>query len=267
MLKSLSAMFADAWSSRELAWHLFRRDFAAKYRESFLGYAWALLPSILLAFTMSLAGKAAIINTDTKSIPYTALALVGVVLWQTFSEAMNAPSQAVNQSKLLLTRIKFPHEALIMAKIAEVSLNSLLRFSIILFAVIWWGTGFHWTLALTPVAVAFLILLGIGLGLLAAPVGGIYNDVAQLITFGLGIWMFLTPVIYEKAKPGSLVDGINAVNPVTPLLVTGREWVFGQSPSMLPGFFVVAGLTMVFFVLGWGFWRFAMNFVIERASA
>src|SRR4029453_1399270 len=113
--RGLGAAVRAGWTSLRaagpLGWQLFRRDFAARYRESYLGDVWPFLPSIALALTMTLAGRAAILNTEGISVPYPLLVLVGVSLWQTFAEAALGPLQALNQSKPLLGRIRLPHEA------------------------------------------------------------------------------------------------------------------------------------------------------------
>src|SRR5436309_10587115 len=90
IVRRLTAMLADLWSARGLAWRLLHRDLSAKYRQSLLGYAWALVPPLAVTLSFTLAGQAAIINTGGTSLPYMVFALVGTVLWQTFSEAVYA---------------------------------------------------------------------------------------------------------------------------------------------------------------------------------
>src|SRR2546423_12994264 len=102
------AMLADLWSARGLAWRLLHRDLSAKYRQSLLGYVWAIVPPLAVTLSFTLAGQAAIFNTGSTSLPYVVFALVGTVLWQTFSEAVYAPIKAVTGAKTLLARIRFP---------------------------------------------------------------------------------------------------------------------------------------------------------------
>jgi lipopolysaccharide transport system permease protein len=269
--RSLAAGLRDAvgglQASLPLGWQLFRRDFAAKYRESYLGYVWAFLPSIVLALTMTLAGRAAILNTEGLTVPYPLLVLVGVSLWQTFSEAVVGPVQALNQAKPLLAKIRFPHEALLVAKLGEVGFNALLRLGLVGLAIAYYGTPVTAALPLGLVGLLTLIALGTAIGLFLAPIGGLYSDVAQALTLGLGLWMFLTPVVYERARPGSVVDTVNQFNPAAPPVVFARESFLGQEWSNPAGFLAVTAASLGLLLVGWLFWRFAMRFAVERAGS
>jgi lipopolysaccharide transport system permease protein len=216
---------------------------------------------------MILAGQAAILNTGQTTIPYPALVLIGTCLWQTFSEALMGPIQAVNQSKALLARIRFPLEAILLAKLGEVVLNTVLRTALIGLALALYQVPLSWSLPLGGPGLLSLILLGMSVGVLLAPLGGLFNDVMQGMTLVLGLWMFLTPVVYEHAQPGSVVERLNSINPVTPLLVTTREWITGQACSNPGGFALVTIGSAVLLVAAWQFFRFAMSFAIERVGA
>jgi lipopolysaccharide transport system permease protein len=269
--RSLAAGLRDAvgglQASLPLGWQLFRRDFAAKYRESYLGYVWAFLPSIVLALTMTLAGRAAILNTEGLTVPYPLLVLVGVSLWQTFSEAVVGPVQALNQAKPLLAKIRFPHEALLVAKLGEVGFNALLRLGLVGLAIAYYGTPVTAALPLGLVGLLTLVALGTAIGLFLAPIGGLYSDVSQALTLGMGLWMFLTPVVYERARPGSVVDVVNRFNPATPPVVFARESFLGQDWSNPVGFLALTGASLGLLLAGWLFWRFGMRFAVERAGS
>lgn len=267
LVRALRAGCQDLLSARALAWELFRRDFAAKYRESYLGYVWAFLPPLILALSMTLAGRAAILNVSTSRIPYALLVLVGTCLWQTFAESLLGPIQAVNQAKPLLTRIRFPHEAILLAKLAEVGFNTILRLLLVAGMMAYYQLAPSVTILYGLIGVLALMVLGSAMGTVLAPIGGIYNDVTQGTTVALAFWMLLTPVIYETARPGSLVERLNVINPVTPLLVSTREWLTGGSTGNLTAFVVVLLGSILLWLAAWLFWRFAMSFAIERAGA
>jgi len=250
-----------------LGWQLFRRDFAAKYRESYLGYVWAFLPSVVLALTMTLAGRAAILNTEGLSVPYPLLVLVGVSLWQTFAESVLGPVTALNQAKPLLAKIRFPYEAMLVAKLGEIGVNTSLRMLLIGGAIAYYGTPVTPGLVLALGGVLVLVVLGTAIGLFLAPIGGLYSDVSQGLTLALGFWMFLTPVVYERARPGSVVDLVNTFNPAASPLVFAREAALGQDWSNPVGFAAVAAGSLVALVVAWLFWRFAMSFAVERAGS
>jgi lipopolysaccharide transport system permease protein len=222
---------------------------------------------VLAAASFTLAGKAAILNITDTGIPYPVFALIGTALWQTFSEATACPLGALTASKPLLARIRFPSEAVVLAKFGEVLFNFTLKLVLVACALAIYRVPIGWGVLLVPFGVLALMCFGLSLGLFLAPVGGLYEDVGRGLTMLLGIGLFLTPVIYTRAEPGSVIDWINFLNPVTPLLVTTRELLTTGIVSRSRDFFVVAGLTPPLLLLGWLFFRFGIRFSIERSVA
>ena len=119
----LRRIWADLLRSRELSAQLFIRDLKSQYRNSFLGGAWLLIPTIIMAVGCSCAADLKIIALPSSSIPYFAYTILSLSLWQTFVEALTAPIQAVQQYSSTFTKIVFPYESIILAKVYEVALN------------------------------------------------------------------------------------------------------------------------------------------------
>ena len=114
-LQLFTQMWRDLLACRELAWQLLIRNISAQYRQSFLGILWAVLPPIVTAIGFTFANNAKIVNIGATDIPYPAYVMFSMALWQTFTEAINGPIQAVTSAKQMLSRINFPREALILA--------------------------------------------------------------------------------------------------------------------------------------------------------
>ena len=116
-------MWRDLLGSRELAWRLMVRDISAKYRQSFLGFLWAVIPAVVLAATFTFARNGGVVNIGDTEIPYPAYVMFSMTLWQTFVESLQGPIQAVAAAKAMVAKISFPREALILAKLGEVFFN------------------------------------------------------------------------------------------------------------------------------------------------
>jgi lipopolysaccharide transport system permease protein len=264
--KLLREMRRDLLASRELAWRLMVRDISAQYRQSFLGFTWAFLPPILMAAGFTLAGQAKVFNVGATDIPYPAYVMFGTSLWQTFTEAINGPVQAVTQAKPMLARVNFPREAIILAKVGEVLFNFAIKLILIVGLFIYFRIPFQWSVLLTPVALVHLILLGTLVGTLLSPLGALYQDVSKGLASLLGLWLFLTPVVYPVPTEG-LFGTLVKFNPVTPLLVTIRELATSDVLTQAPEFWLVSGLTWIGILLTWIAFRIAMPYVIERVSS
>lgn len=260
-------MWRDLLASRELAWRLMVRDISAQYRQSFLGFAWAFLPPIIMAAGFTLAGEAKIFNVGATDLPYPAYVMFSTALWQTFVEALNGPLQAVIVAKPMLARVNFPREAIILAKVGEVLFNFAIKLILIVGLFIWFRIPVSWTVTLAVVALIHLIMLGTLIGMLLSPLGVLYQDVSKGLTMVTGFWLFLTPVVYPMPSGEGLFGLLVKLNPVTPLLVATRELATVGAISNPVGFWVVSIITIFGLVVTWIAFRLAMPYAIERVSA
>ena len=259
-------MIRDLLASRELAWQLTIRNISAQYRQSFLGIFWAFVPPIVTAAGLTFANNSRVFSVGDTDLPYPAYVMFSTVLWQTFVEALNGPILAVTKAKIMLVKINFPREAIILASLGEVFFNFAIKLVLIVGLFIWFHISVSWTVILAPVALIHLILLGTLVGILLAPIGALYQDISKGVTLLTGFWLFLTPVIYPVPEQGTFSTVVR-LNPVTPLLVTTRELATGEQLSEPVGFWVASVIAIVGLLLGWVFYRLAMPFVVERMSA
>jgi len=259
-------MWRDLLASRELAWRLMKRDISAQYRQSFLGVAWAFLPPVVVATTFTLASNAKVINFGATDLPYPAYVILSTALWQTFVEALNGPLQAVSSAASMLARINFPREAIILAKLGEVFFNFAIKLILVAATFLWFQIPVGWTVLLAFVSLIILIAFGTFLGLVLTPLGMLYQDVQRGLAVLIGLWFFITPVVYSVPGSGTFRTVVN-LNPVTPLLVTTRELATTGAVSNGLGFLAVSIVAMVGLLLAWLVYRLAMPFIIERVSS
>ncbi|MGD1911609.1 MAG: ABC transporter permease [Rivularia sp. (in: cyanobacteria)] len=259
-------MRRDLLASRELAWRLMVRDISAKYRQSFLGIFWAFIPPIVMATGFTLAKSGGVVNIGNTDIPYPAYVMFSMTLWQTFVEALQGPIQAVTAAKAMLSRINFPREALILAKLGEVFFNFGIKLILILGLFIWFQIPVTWSIILAPVALIHLVVLGSFIGLLLAPMSALYRDFSMGITLATSFWLFLTPVVYPTPSDG-IFGNIVKLNPVTPLLVTTRELATTGIISNPQGFWIASLIAVIGLLFAWIIYRLAMPYVVERMSS
>ncbi|ACB51440.1 putative ABC transporter permease protein [Crocosphaera subtropica ATCC 51142] len=260
-------MFQDLLASRELAWQLLIRDINAQYRQSLLGVFWAFLPPIVTAGGMVMANEAKVISIGATDIPYPAYVMFSMALWQTFVEALNGPIVAVTKAKMMLAKINFPREAIILSQVGQVFFNFTLKLILIIGLFIWFKIPVTWTIVIAPVALIHLVILGTAIGLLLAPFGALYQDFSKGLVMITGFWLFLTPVVFPVPAKSGLFGTLVNLNPVTPLLVTTRELATTGIISNPQGFWIASGLAIVGLLLVWIVYRVSMPFVIERMSS
>lgn len=265
-LLMIKEMFFDLKASRELAWRLFIRNISAMYRQTMLGYVWAFLPPIATTVVWVFLNSQKIVSMGDTVTPYPVYVMIGTLLWQVFLDALNSPLKLVTSSKAMLVKINFPREALIIAGILEVLFNFLIRVVLFVIVLIWFKVSVPLTVFFAPIGILSLIMLGLMFGILLTPLGILYQDIGKGIMIITSLWFFLTPVVYPSptSYPANLIAKIN---PVSPLLVTTREWITTGSVEYLGGFILISVITFIFILLGWILYRIAIPHLIARIGA
>ena len=259
-------MWRDLKASRELAWRLMARDISARYRQSYLGVLWAFLSPITTALIFVVLNRQKVINIGVTDVPYPVFVMFGTVLWQLFAESINAPLNAVNSNRSILTKINFPREALVLSGMGQILFDLGIKSLILIAVFVIFQVPLTWGVLLAPFAILMLMLLGIALGLLIAPIGTLYQDVSAAMSVIISIWFFVTPVIYPPPQrwPVSL---LSTLNPVSPFLSGARDLATKGTLDDPILFVVVSVLTLLVLILAWILYRLSIPILIERMSA
>ena len=259
-------MMRDLAASRELAWRLFIRDVSAQYRQSILGYLWVFIPPLLASVPFVYLNAQGVIQIGETPIPYAAFAIISMIIWQVFADSLNAPLRSVSAARGILTRINLPREAILLSALAQVCFGFLSappppRWSHGLVPSRAASDG----LLLFPVGILSLILFGFVIGILITPLGLLYGDVQQTLPILTTFLMFLSPVLYPVPQSG-IAARVADINPLTPLIVTTRDWLTIGTTSYIGGFVLVTSLTLCFLLVGWVVFRVAMPHLIARSG-
>jgi lipopolysaccharide transport system permease protein len=257
------AMFNDLRNSRGLAWRLFIRNFSAMYRQSLLGFVWALVPPLLTTLVWVFLNGQRIINIEDPGVPYPAFVLTSVLLWSVFAQALLAPITSMMQGKSIIVKINFPREALILAAFYQIMFDFFIKLALIVMVFIVFNVTPAVTVILAPLGVIALIISGMALGMILLPVGMLYTDIQKVILAITPFWMLLTPVIYPAPREG-IATVLNRYNPVSPLLSTTRDWMFKGASEFIIPFLWISGGSLILMLLGMILFRLAMPIIIER---
>jgi lipopolysaccharide transport system permease protein len=261
--KLFGEMFSDLYTSRELAWRLFVRDFSARYRQSMLGYIWAFLPPIVSTFTFVLLNRSGILATGKTSIPYPAYVMIGTLLWQVFADSIQSPIKTVTAAKSMLAKINFPREAILLSGILEVLFNFLIRLFLLAAVMIYYRIVPPVTMPLALLAILAILCLGFMIGIILTPIGLLYTDVNHMLTMLLSFLMLFTPVVYSPPATGALAI-ITKLNPISPLVLTARELLAVGTVTQLVPALCVFIVTLILLFAGWIMYRLAMPILVER---
>lgn len=265
--------FGEAWRSligdrrqtRELGWRLFVRDTKAMYRQSFLGYVWILLPPIATAAVWMLLQSSRLVNIES-TVPYPAVVLTGTVLWTAFNTSVIGIQSIVGESRGVLSKVRFPYEALVLSSIFKTCLNSLIPAAVLLPILLVFGVLSLSGLPIFMLSLLTLILMGCALSLAIVPISSLFADVSRGIQLALRFGFFATPVIFQYPPTGPMSRWL-LLNPVTAPLVSGRHAIIGGETYLLVwtiGYAVFSMVLLAFSVVGL---KVVMPSIIERMNS
>jgi lipopolysaccharide transport system permease protein len=266
IFKVFKEMVHELPEAHELGQRLFKRNIKAMYRQSFLGFFWALLPPLVTAGVWIFLRSSNVANFGETSVPYPVFILTGTLLWQIFSESVNTPITSVNSNIALLIKINIPREALLLSGIYTLMFNLVIKLGILAIIFIYFGQALSTTLIMAPVGILAIMLLGFSLGLLLVPIGMLYTDIQRGIALLLPFLMYLTPVIYPM-KTGGLFGLLMKLNPMASLITETRNWLTVQPSYDLNMFFTILIASFFVFILGLVIYKISMPMIIERIGS
>lgn len=264
--KMLREMFSDLVASRELAWRLAVRDISAQYRQAFLGILWAFILPLANTLAWIFLNSSGIVTIADTALPYPVYVFTGTMLWAIFMDALNAPLQQAIAAKSMLTKLNFPREALIVSGIYQTLFNASTKIVLLLGALVVLGINPGWGVLLFPFGILSLVLVGTAFGLLITPVGMLYTDVGRALPLLMQFLMYVTPVVFPMPKNG-WASTLFTLNPLSPVILTSRDWLTGIAPEYLTPFLMVNLTAVVLLLVVWMVYRLAMPILIERMSA
>lgn len=259
-------MLSDLAESRTLAWRLLVRDVSAQYRQTMLGYLWALLPPIITTVVWVALNKSQIVNIHTGAIPYPVFALTGTIFWQLFFESLNAPLRQLGVNKSMLNRVNFPTEALLLSGMGQVLFAFMFKALVLGVALIAFQVTLSWTAVFVVVPIFAFLAMGTAIGMFLAPTGLLYKDIDQALFVLVGPLMYLAPVVYPQPTSGYLAV-VMRLNALTPVFNVMRWLLFGGATPSLVAFALVLAVTFIVAGAGWVFYRLALPVLIERLEA
>jgi lipopolysaccharide transport system permease protein len=242
------------YRARDLLWSWTVRGIRARYEQSALGWLWAIVQPVaqVLIFTVIFTY---FVPVDTGNIPYPIFSYVAIVPWTLLATSLPDMSQALVGNLNLITKIYFPREILPIAAL----LARLMDFGIavglfVVLMLIYKLPFFAPGLVYLPLILAVQLLLLLGLGLVSSAANVFFRDVQSLLTLGIQLWFYATPIIYPVSAVPERLRQLYFLNPMTGVIQGYRDVLLNRSApgeSLLVSFLV----SLLIFVFGYWFFR------------
>lgn len=231
--KWLTVNFKELWAFRELLYFMVWRDLKVRYKQTFLGVAWALIQplSSMLVFAIFL-GKLAKIPSD--GIPYPIFAYCGILVWQIFSRAITEGSVSLATNEHILTKVYFPRLLIPISTIFTSLVDFGIAFTMLIGMMFYYRIFPGWQIVTLPAFLLLAAATGCGVAFWLSALSAKYRDVRYTLGFLNQFWFFLTPVIYPSSLVPEKWRWIYGVNPMTGVVEGFRFALLGKPVTSLP---------------------------------
>lgn len=253
-------------TSLALIWHLFSRDFKAEYRQSLLGYLWALIPVLATTLTWVFLDQQNIVSIASTDLPYAIHVMVGTMLWGIFAKSLTGVMQGFSSGSSVFVKIKCSPLAFSLSGLSQVFFDLFLQCLLLIPAFFLFGISLSPLMILAPLGMFGLALLGSAFGLLLIPLASLYHDISRAIGFALNFLMYLTPVVYPVPKEG-FASIIISYNPVTPLMECSRNLLTGQLKYDLSSLLSVFALSCSMILIGSWLLKISFPHLVARMGS
>lgn len=244
----------DLWTYRELVFFMIWRDIKVRYKQTFLGAAWAVIQPLLTMLIFNFVfGTVAKVPTD--GVPYPIFSYTALLPWGLFTTALNTASRSLTANQNMVTKIYFPRLVLPLASVLGGLVDFAIAFLILIGLLFYYRvtpTAAVWTL---PVFIVLALVTALGVALWLSAINVQYRDVNYVLPFLTQFWLFLTPVAYSAKVISEKWQMVYSLNPMAGV-VNGFRWALlgtDTGPGTTMG--ISAGIAVLVLVSGLFYFR------------
>jgi len=199
-------MSRNILDSRELIWQLFKRDFFSSYKKSFIGITWIFVAPIMGIVSWVFLNMTGMLHPGEVGVPYPVYVLIGTSMWGLFMGFFDSAKETLSAGQTLVMQVNYPHEALLFKQTAQHLANFSIAFVMNIAVLLAFKVIPGWQIIFFPLVVLPLFFLGAAVGLVASMISIVAVDINRVINMGMGLLMYMTPVIYSDKVDSQLAQ-------------------------------------------------------------
>ena len=251
----LDLRLGELWRYKDLVMLFVRRDFVSVYKQTILGPLWYLIQPLLTTITFTVIfGNIASLPTD--GLPQFLFYTSGTVVWSYFASCLTKTSETFVQNANLFGKVYFPRLAVPVSILISNLITFLIQFAMFLVFVLYFilrGTDIqvNWLwIALSPALILMMAGLGLGFGIIISSLTTKYRDLRFLVTFGVSLLMYATPVIYPASSIPERFQWVIQANPMTSVIEAFRYGYLGAGTVDIGHLLYSFGFMLVVVIIG-----------------
>ena len=239
--KGLDFNFKEIWQHKDLILLLVKREFVSKYKQTILGPAWAIIQPLLttIVFTFIFGNVAGLANCG--AVPTFLFYMCGNIAWQFFAGCLTGTANTFIMNRGIMGKVYFPRLCVPISTVLSQLISFGIQFGMfIVFLVIFlfvpqYKIGTNLFVLMVPVLILQMAILGMGVGVIISAATTKYRDLQFLVSFGVSLWMYATPVAYsmDLFKGSAALNIIARVNPMSPVIEMMRYAFLGSEAGSI----------------------------------
>jgi lipopolysaccharide transport system permease protein len=244
--------FSEIWHYRELLYFFVWRDLKVRYKQTALGFAWAIIQPLFLmvVFTLFFGNLA---NVPSDGIPYPLFSFAALIPWTLFAEGLTRSTTSMVSNANIMTKVYFPRLIMPMSGILSPLVDFAIAFIILIIMMAYYGFVPTIAIVFLPAFIFLALMTSLAVGLWLSALNVKYRDFQYTIPFLIQIWLFASPVVYPASMVPPPWQFIYALNPMVGVIEGFRWALLGTNP---PGAMVLVSVGMVVLLLIGGLFSF-----------
>lgn len=225
----------EVWQYKDMILLLVKRNFVSRYKQTILGPAWAVIQPLLttLVFTFIFGNVAGLANCG--AVPAFLFYMCGNIAWHFFSGCLSGTANTFVANRGIMGKVYFPRISMpiatVLSNLISLGIQSamFLVFLVIYHFVPGYSVGTNWYVLMSPLLILEAAVLGLGCGIIISALTTKYRDLQFLVSFGISLWMYGTPVAYsmDLFEGSAMLYFITRANPVSPIIEMLRYGFLG----------------------------------------
>lgn len=250
-----SQYWKDLWRYRELFYFLAWRDILVRYKQTFIGIAWALIRPFLTMVVFTIVfGQLA--KLPSQGAPYPILVFAAMLPWQFFANALSECSNSLISNANLISKVYFPRLIIPTSAVVVSFVDFMISGIILLGLMAWYNFVPSWRILTLPLFILIASAAAMGAGLWLAALNVKYRDFRYIVPFIVQFGLYISPVGFSSNIIPEKWRLLYSLNPMVGV-IDGFRWAILGSQTKLywPEFILSLAFVLLLFVSGIWYFR------------
>jgi lipopolysaccharide transport system permease protein len=245
----LKEIVREQYDFRELLYQMTRRDLLLRYKQTVMGFGWAIfMPLVNTAVFSVIFTRVAPLDVD---MPYPLFAYCGLLVWNFSASSFRFSVLSLTSNASLVTKVYFPREIFPIAAVLVSLVDFVVGASVLIALMGYYQVVPTAALLALPWVMAVHIVFTLSISLLLAMANLFYRDVKYLFELVLTVWMFVSAVLYPVNQVGGMMGQVMALNPMTPIIEAYRDVLLRGHVPDAASFLGTTAVSAAMLVVAW----------------